>query len=285
MDQVLFIVWRESVEAMLVIGILYAWLRGNPNASRGMRYLWGGVAAGLGFALLLGVTILAFDELLPDSAQDYFQLIMVLVASVLIVQMVLWMKRHGRHLKRTLENGMQQNVDNTNWWGMLLLVALAVGREGSETAIFLYSSGVAHQGMELLHFSLAAAAGFVLALLTFWLLQLGGKVFSWRLFFRVTESLLLLLGASMLVTGVEKMIGMEWLPALVDPMWDSSALMPDDGRLGGLLSGLTGYRAQPSLMLLLCYATYWLAVWLLLRRAQRAASASPAGPMVQGQRA
>ncbi|WP_374336818.1 FTR1 family protein [Leeia sp.] len=285
MDQVLFIVWRESVEAMLVIGILYAWLRGNPNAGQGMRYLWGGVAAGLGFAFLLGGTILLFDEMLPEGAQDYFQLAMVLVASALIVQMVLWMKRHGRHLKRTLEQGMQQNVDNTNWWGMLLLVALAVGREGSETVIFLYSSGVAQQGMALLHFWLAAATGFVLALVTFWLLQLGGKVFSWRLFFRVTESLLLLLGASMLVTGVEKMIGLEWLPALVDPLWDSSALVPDDGRLGGLLSGLTGYRAQPSLMLLLCYAAYWAAVWFLLRRAQRAAAAPAVAAVAQGQRA
>ncbi|KAG0773495.1 hypothetical protein G6F21_014335 [Rhizopus arrhizus] len=69
MEQVLFIVWRESVEAMLVVGILYTWLRSTPEGKRGLNYLWGGVAAGLALAVALALVLLAFVGLFkfPDQ--------------------------------------------------------------------------------------------------------------------------------------------------------------------------------------------------------------------------
>ncbi|MCB6183172.1 FTR1 family protein [Leeia sp. TBRC 13508] len=267
MEQVIFIVWRESVEAMLVIGILYAWLRANPDAKNGMKYLWGGVGVGLGLATILGAAILIFQDFFAGDAQDYFQMGMVLVASALIVQMVVWMRKHGRTLKRELEEGMAENAKAANWWGMLTLVAIAVAREGSETVIFLYGMGLAQEGTNMVNFVLSALSGFVLALFSFWILQAGSKVFSWRAFFRFSETLLLLLAASLLVTGVEKMQSFEWLPTLVDPIWDSSALLADTEGFGNLLAGLTGYRAQPSLMLVIFYAVYWAAVWFFLKKA------------------
>jgi len=103
MGQVVFIVWRESVEALLVVGILYAWLKnGDQQARHGLPYLWAGVAAGVLAAIGLGAALVRFTEVLSGDAQDYFQTAMVLIACVLIVQMVLWMKSHGRTLKREL---------------------------------------------------------------------------------------------------------------------------------------------------------------------------------------
>src|SRR5436190_21412060 len=141
MGNALFIVWRESAEAMLVVGILYAWLKRRPDASIGMRYLWGGVAAGVGLALALAIVMLGVASLLSDEALEYFQLAMMLVAAGLIVQMVFWMRRHGRTFKRDLERSMQSNVVTANWWGLLIVVALAVGRESAETVVFLYGLG------------------------------------------------------------------------------------------------------------------------------------------------
>jgi len=110
MGNALFIVWRESTEAMLVVGILYAWLTKHPDARRGMRYLWGGVAAGLGLALTLAAVMLGIARLLSDQALEYFQLAMMVVASGLIVQMVFWMRRHGRTLKRELETQFAKGI-------------------------------------------------------------------------------------------------------------------------------------------------------------------------------
>ncbi|PHV10968.1 FTR1 family iron permease [Chitinimonas sp. BJB300] len=266
MGQVLFIVWRESVEALLVIGILYAWLRTHPEAAQGRRFLWGGVVVGVLLALLLGAAILGFAEFFEGEAQDYFQLGMMSLAAGLIVQMVFWMRRNARTLKHDLESSMAERARQANWWGMLALVALAIAREGSETVIFLWGLGSAQQGLQMAAFAGSALLGFVLALGTFWLLQLGGKVFSWQAFFRFSETMLLLLAGGLLVGSVERMISFGWLPTLADPIWHSTWLLDDSTTIGSLAASLVGYRAQPALTTLLCLVAYWVLMLWSLRR-------------------
>ncbi|MDR3430063.1 FTR1 family protein [Silvimonas sp.] len=274
MANILFVVWRESVEALLVIGILYAWLR-TSGLHEGMKYLWGGVAAGLALAAALAGAMMALESVLPEGSIEYFQLAMVLIASGLIVQMVFWMRMHGRTLKKELEGEMSEAAEKANWWGLLVVVMLAVAREGSEAVVFLYGLGLGtgNAGQT----ALAAGLGLALAFLTFWLLQQGGKIFSWKLFFRVTEIMLLLLAASMLINGVERMIGLDWIPGLVDPLWNTSALLDDSTRFGGVVGALTGYRAQPALTMVLVYVAFWVAVIYALKRVKpKLAPAKPA---------
>jgi high-affinity iron transporter len=266
MEQVLFIVWRESVEAMLVVGILYTWLRSTPEGKRGLNYLWGGVVAGLALAVALALVLLGVSSWLSDEGQEWFQAIMSLAACALVVQMVVWMKKHGRTLKGELEGGARASVASDNWWGLFVLVAIAVAREGSETVVFLYgtvSAGDGGSGMLML--ALAGVAGFLVALLTFWLLQLGGKLITWRRFFRVTEILLLLLAGSLLVGGLDHLISLDVLPTIVDPVWDSSWLLSDSTGFGKVLADFAGYRALPALISVLLWVAYWVIVWALLR--------------------
>jgi len=167
---------------------------------------------------------------------------------------------------KTLGPGMQRAREQANWWGMSALAAIAVGREGAETVIFLYGTGLSRTNHALIPFTLSAAGGLLLAFLTFQALSRGLRFFSWRTLFRFSEILLLLLAAALLVDGVDRMIGFGWLPALVDPLWDSSFLLDDSSRVGGIIATFTGYRAHPALMLLLIYAAYWFVVSRLLRR-------------------
>jgi len=269
MEQVLFIVWRESVEALLIVGILYSWLRAAPEGRRGLPYLWGGVAAGLALAVALALVLLGVSSWLSDEGQEWFQAVMSLVACVLVVQMVVWMKKHGRTLKSELESGASTSLTHDNWWGLLVLVMIAVAREGSETVVFLYGTVAAGQNDNAAMLALAGVAGFAIALLTFWLLQLGGKLITWRRFFRLTEILLLLLAGALLMGGLDRLISLDVLPTLVDPVWDSSALLDDSTGLGKVLADFAGYRAYPALMSVLLWLGYWIVVWALLRRAGR----------------
>lgn len=270
MGSAMFIVWRESVEAILVIGILYAWLNGNGFRS-GVRWLWGGIAGGVAVAALLGLAMLEVQSQLAGDTLEWFQIAMVFIAAILIAQMVLWMRRHGKNLKGELEAGMARAMDRSSLLGIAVVAALAVGREGAETVIFLYGLGLERSGTDLLLFAGAAFAGLLLALLTGWALIGSGKRISWKTFFRITEAVLLLLAAALLVSGTEKLIGLGTLPALVDPLWDSSFLLDDNGGLGGFLAQLTGYRARPSLTALLAFGAYWLAMAAAMRRPVRAA--------------
>lgn len=258
----LFIVWRESVEALLVIGILWAWLKVRGELGRGRWYLFGGVAGGLLLASMLAVAMTLVQDELAGAALDYFRAGMVLVASALITQMVIWMRRHGRGMKQQLTAGAEAALSKSGGLGLALLVAIAVAREGAETAIFLYglSFGAGH-GLWW-----GALSGLLLAMATAWLLARGLRFFSYALFFRITTVVLLLLAGSLLVSGVQQLIGLEALPTLVDPLWDSSALLDDSHGLGSLLANFAGYRERPSLMLLLCFSTYWSLIWLSARR-------------------
>jgi len=275
MGNALFIVWRESAEALLVVGILYSWLRRRPDAATGMRYLWGGVAIGAVLALALAAVMLGIASALSGDGLEYFQLGITAVAAALIVQMVFWMRRHGRTFKKDLENDMAQKAGASRWWGLLIVVALAVGRETAETVVFLYGLGANDTGI---NFPAVLAIGLLLAFTTFWVLQQGGKVLNWRLFFRITEVLLLLLAGALMVNAVEKLVAFGILPALIDPVWDTSWLLDDSSRIGGLVSAFTGYRAKPALLPLVALAAYWIIVPLLLRVrfARPAASTAPA---------
>lgn len=263
--QILFVIWRETVEAMLVVGILYAWLSHHPAGARGLKYLWGGVLAGLAGACLLGLGIEAMDDLLSEDGHAYFMAGMLLVAAALIVQMVFWMRGNGRRLKRDLEQSLSASVQTQNWWGVFSLAAIAVAREGSETVVFVSSLAMGSNGFASASFWLALGLGAVLAGVTFALLQLGGKLVSWRAFFRATEVLLLLLACALLLSGVDQLIGVQLLPVIVAQVWDTSRLLDDGSLPGSLVSSFTGYRARPDLLSLIVFAGYWLAIRWMMR--------------------
>lgn len=265
--QTAVIIWRESVEALLVIGILHAWLvheAGDRGRSRGTVYLWGGVAAGLAAALGLGAVLVFAEDLFGEDGQDYFQAGMVLVAAVLIVQMVVWMRRHGRTLKKEITSGLTTASENEHWWGVFTLALIAVAREGSETAVFLYGSLAGASGATFWGTALTAALGFAAALATYWLLQLGSRVFSWRHFFKFTEVMLLLLAFSLLLTGLDRLSGLGLLPFPTTPVWDTSAILGDTSPVGSLVASLAGYRARPDAGQLVVAFLYWSTVIYLL---------------------
>jgi high-affinity iron transporter len=269
-----FVVWRESVEALLVVGVLNAWLTHNAGAidvRRARLYLWGGVLGGLAVATAFAVTLFGFEDLLGDEGQDYFQIAMVFIAAALILQMVVWMRRHGRGMKHELESGLAAASARSSWWGVAVLALVAVAREGAETVVFLYGTVVSLSGTALLGGIGAAAIGFLLAAATYGLLQLGGRLLSWRLFFRATEIMLLFLAASMVVTGVDRLISLDLLPELSPALWNTSFLLDDARPFGSFVSTLTGYRAKPDLTQLAAFAAFWLLAVLLMRSPRRSA--------------
>ncbi|MCB1486331.1 MAG: FTR1 family protein [Bauldia sp.] len=256
--QTFLIVWRESVEALLVVGILHAWLVRDPGGRRAIRYLWGGVVAGLGGAVALSIVLMRLGAILPPEGQDYFQAGLILTAAALIVQMVFWMRRHGAALKWHLEEQLTTQLRYGRLWGVFVIALIAVIREGAETVIFLYGVLAASQGT-----SGEVVAGIAVALTvaaaTYAAVQLGGRYLSWRLFFRLTEAMLLLLACALLVKGVDHLVSLGLLP-YADPLWDTSPLLDDMSPFGGIVADLTGYRAVPDRVTVATWVLYWSAI-------------------------
>jgi high-affinity iron transporter len=271
--QIVFILWRESIEALLVIGILASWLANRQAGPRARAYLWGGVAAGLALALAFAALVLGFSELLSGTAREALMTGMVFLASALIVQMVVWMRRHGRTLKRELETGLDSAARADHWGAVFVLAMLAVAREGSETVVFLYGTLAAAKAATLPGVLAAVVTGLSAAALTYAVLRFGSRFLPWRWFFRVSEVVLLLLGAALFVTGVGDLVAAGVLPYGAS-LWDTGTLLDDSGPLGGLVAGLTGYRSAPDPATLGAWITYWSLVTLALRAQGRRARAT-----------
>ncbi len=267
MGNAFFVVWRESLEAFLIAGILYAWLQNNDGTGRGKRALGFGLAAGAGLALILGWALLAVQDELTGQALEAFQIATLLLASGLITQMVLWMKKHGRHMKARLHADLSAAADRSGWIGIAVVAALAVAREGAETVVFLY--GMSQEG-DLRGLTFGALAGFAAAGATAWLAARSLARLNIGLLLRLSSIFLLVLASALLVAATDRMIGADWLSPLIDPLWDTSSLIDDTTSGGKLLADFSGYRARPALTELLAWSTYWVAVLIAYRRSGRA---------------
>ena len=262
--QTVFILWRESVEALLVIGILNSWIGQGGGRALARRYLWGGVAAGIFAAILLALGLMGTGAFLDGEMQDYFQAGLLFAAGGLILHMVLWMRRHGGRMKQDLHEGLDDAARDGHFWAVFLLAAIAVAREGSETVVFLSGVLTGASLADTLPLTGAALVGFTLAVLTYAALQMGGRLLSWRMFFRVSTALLLMLACAIFVNAVGTLVSLGILP-YTDPLWDTSWLLDDMSVVGGLIASLTGYRSQPDTVTLATWAVYWAAVYGLLR--------------------
>ena len=279
MGQTIFVVCRESIEALLVIGILYAWMDGRADAATGKKWLFAGVVAGFGLAALLTLTLIGVSDLLGGESRAWFEIGMLTFASALIVQMVLWMRVHGRTLKKELEADLEKSLQGKkSWWGVFFLAMIAVGREGSETVMFLYGSLLQLGTVaSYVSFFTAVAIGLALAMVLFYALQLGGKFISWKWFFKVTEIMLLFLGSALFLAASEKLLGGPLaaidLPGwLYSNVWDMSSVLSDSSVFGNLLASLFAYRSQPIGWDLAVLGAYWVAVIMILKWETKAKS-------------
>lgn len=274
MEQALLIVWRESIEALLIIVVLYTWLRNQPGKQRAMRHLWLGVGGGLLLAGMLATLMALAGNWMNGAGGEWFQVGLSLLACGLILQMVHWMSRNGRHMRQQLEHQAQSAMEQGRLTSLALLVALAVAREGSETVVFLYGISATTAPADL---AMGAAIGLLLGLLCFGLLQAGSRFIAWQQFFWVSKVLLLLLGHALLMSALDR-ASSQWmamdLPELIynvlsEPMWDSSALLDDGSQLGAQISSLSGYRAMPSALHVIFMAYYWFLAWNLSQTPRR----------------
>ena len=266
MGNAFFVVWRESLEAFLIAGILFAWLQANDNTGKGKRALFLGLGAGVGLALLLGWALLSVQDELTGEALEIFQTATLFVAAGLITQMVLWMRKHGRMIKARLHADLSAAAEKSGYLGVAVVAALAVAREGAETVIFLY--GLA-QGGEMQALAVGTVTGLAAATLTAWLAAKSLARLNIALLLRLSSILLLILASALLVAALDRLVGAGYLPPLLDPVWDSSLLIDDTTQGGKLFADFSGYRARPALSELLIWAGYWTGVLFAWRRTGR----------------
>ncbi len=246
------IVFREVLEAALIIGIVAAATRDVPGRS---RWIVGGLLLGLLGSALVASSTGQISELADGVGQELFNAIILGVAVLMLAWHNIWMASHGKELATSAQKVGNAIRDGASECSVLLaVVGIAVLREGSETVLFLYGIATSEQvgASSLL---LGGAIGMIAGVTIGYALYKGLLRIPMRWFFTATSVLVLLLAAGMASQAAHYLIQADLIPALISPLWDTSAILPEKSILGMLLHSLIGYDASPAGMQLVFYVT------------------------------
>ncbi len=251
------IIFRETLEAALLIGIVAAATRGIPGRS---NWIAGGVLAGTTGAALVAALTGHISGLFDGVGQELFNAAILGVAVILLAWHNVWMSAHAAQLAAAARQvGKEVGDGRRQLSAILVVVTVAVLREGSESVLFLYGL-MAGGDVDVP----AAAGGGVLGVLaggTLGLVLYAGMLkIPLRWFFSVTGALILLLAAAMASQLAKFLIQADVLPSLRTPLWDTSAALSDRSPLGTLMHALAGYDATPTGTQVLFYVVTALAI-------------------------
>jgi len=263
----LVIVFREAIEAGLIVGIVLAATKGVPRRS---GYVAFGILGGAFGACLLAAFAGQLSHLFAGTGQDLFNASVLLTAVLMLAWHNVWMSSHGRAIAAEMKSvGAAVASGERTLMALAIVVGVAVLREGSEVVLFLY--GIASQGgtsgaSMLTGGLLGLGAGAALsALMYFGLLAIPtGRLFA------VTAALITLLAAGMAAQAVQFLQNAGHLQFLMNPVWDTSWLLPQEGEdilgiIGRMLHTLIGYNDQPNGLQLIGYATTVVTIGVLMQ--------------------
>jgi len=270
----LVIVFREVIEAGLIIGIVMAATRGVAGRGRWVAY---GVGAGV-----LGATLVAFfagaiSEAFQGAGQELFNASVLAIAVVMLMWHNAWMARHGREIAaemRQIGAAVSEGVKPLT--ALAVVVGLAVLREGSEVVLFLY--GIAASGTTgmalLLGGILGVAAGAGFTAFTYY----GLLAIPTRYIFSVTSWLIALLAAGLAAQAVQFLNNAGVMVVLDQTLWNTSWLLSEGSIFGRLLHTLIGYTERPTELQLIVYIGTLVVMYALMRIARHQPRARVTAP-------
>ena len=254
------IVFREVLEASLVVGIIYLLIE-KTDQKKYFSQLWYGVFASILASIAVGYLVIqAKNSLGNNSTQALFEAVFLYLTAFLIWYVIFWLSKNVSD-KKVLE-GQALNAMELSSWGIFFVVFFAILREGFETAIFLISSFSITGTFSYLGFF----SGAVLAILIGYLIVAQGRKVDLKSVFKYTTLLLVFLSAGMIAYGTHE--AEEYLvksgqieKSEIYRVWNvleptevtlgagkTSHILHDKGTIGVFLKGFFGYNSNPNIM-------------------------------------
>lgn len=262
----LIIVFREAMEAGLIVGVVLAASEGVRG--RG-RWIACGIAAGVAGAALVAVFAGALSNAFAGTGQETFTAAILIFAVAMLSWHIIWMSHHGRELAAQVSKvGTEVRLGQRTLAALAVVVAVAVLREGAEVVLFLFGI-VASTQTDMLSLAIGGIAGLVAACALSWLLYRGLVTIPLRHLFSVTNGLITLLAAGMAGQAAAVLHSVDLLPGWGEQLWNTSFLLSDDSLLGRSLHALVGYSARPSGIQFATWAATLLVLTVLSRTVAR----------------
>jgi high-affinity iron transporter len=263
---------RESLEALLILGILLgvATKLGQPQARRPM--LWGALA-GLGVSIVAGILAGGVASRLYERNAEAFEGFASLLAVAILTYMIVWMYRHTQGMMGLLTSKTRDALSLGKPGVLFGLAFVAVVREGIETVLFTATKFEPNGTLPTL---VALAAGIAVSACIAFLVFAGFLRLSIERFMLGTGLLLVLIGGGLLAYGAHELTEAGYLPE-TPRAYNLGSVLPSHGILGSLLSGLLVYRPHPSWLEVALWAAYigGMGAWVVRRLRKHPKAAPP----------
>ena len=194
----LIIIFREVLEASLIIGILYTYLKKSNNEDS-LKMLWGGVALAVILSIIASIAFQIVAGGFTGSASKIFEGIVMIIASIVLTTMIVWMAQN-KNISEDLKEKAKESLSSGLKYGIFTLAFVAVFREGVEIILFLYAIGI-KDGISIL----PSVIGALLGLFAGYAIFIQGVKVPLKKFFNVTSVFLIFVAAGMLTYGVHEL--------------------------------------------------------------------------------
>ena len=244
---------REGVEASLIVGIIAAFLI-QRGARQALRPMWLGVAAAVVLCLGVAVILRWIDRSLPHKNQEGMATVLALAAVVGVTYMIVWMRRHSKELKGSLERSAASALAGGSATALVGMAFFAVLREGLETSVFILAAfqSSANPGAT----GSGALMGIVAAVVLGYAIYRGGIRINLSRFFRVTGFVLVVVAAGLLASAVHTAAEAGWISALQGRAFDLTWLVKPESVRSALLTGILGVQPVPTVAEVLVWIAY-----------------------------
>ncbi|WP_330177106.1 FTR1 family protein [Streptomyces sp. NBC_01498] len=264
---------REGLEAGLVVCILVAYVvkTGRRDA---LVPVWLGIGIACAVSLAFGAALEFGSQELTFEAQELLGGSLSILSVALVTWMIFWMRRTARHLRSDLHGRLDEAL-RMGTGALVATALLAVGREGLETALFVWASvraGGEGRSGPLVGVLLGIATAIVLA----WLFYRGALRINLAKFFTWTGSMLVVVAAGVLAYGVHDLQEARFLGGLGTKAFDISATVPPDSWYGTLLKGVFNFQPDPTVLQLTVWALYLVTTMIFFLAPRRAGTGRPA---------
>lgn len=256
------ITFRESLEAGVLVGILFSLLAAVGDKKH-FSVVWLGVFLGVLLSVLFAFVFTHFLGGFEGKIEKIYEGILMIAASGLITHMVFWMKKNAKTLKKHVQKKVEKVVQGGAVFSLFLIAFFSVVREGVETVIFFQAIDTqSEQGISIL----GAVLGVLCAVILSFFLYFSSKKIPLKTFFTASGYLLLIIAAGLFAHGIVEFQGAGWLPTFIKPLFNLSSFLSEKEGIGSFLKAMFGYDANPSLIEIIGYILFLVITLLVFRR-------------------
>ena len=271
---------REGLEAGLVVGILVAYLHKIGRLDVLPR-LWIGIAGAVLLSLTVGAILTFGPSTLSFQAQEILGGSLSIVAVGMVTWMTFWMARHARGLSAELRADVDKAVRQRSALALVVLGIVSVGREGIETALFVWAS--VNAGANAVLGTLGAVLGILIAVVLAYLIYRGLVRINLSRFFFWTGIFLIVVAAGVLAYGVGDLQEAGVIPGITVHAFSVAHLIPPTSWYGTLLAGIFNFTPEPTVVQVVVWVVYIVITLIVFLRVSRArALPAPVTPTTEG---